>query len=264
MDLRPRGLPAEKKPGTSDPFPQTETKMTKNTARLLAVGDIHGHLDKLTSLLQIVKPTITDQLVFLGDYIDRGPDPAGVIEYLLELDKRVPCVFLRGNHEQVALDALYSADPDRLPRYVPLSDIDPLYQLGFQHRRPLDVWLRNEAAETLTSYGISLPVDEADLAVIPQDHVDFLASTQLWYRAQGFLFVHAGAMEQRPLDSQTNTILRDRYCDPGTTETHVVGHQVTPDGQPYFEDGRFSLDTGAGNGQALTACNVLTREIWQA
>jgi serine/threonine protein phosphatase 1 len=233
--------------------------------RLIAIGDIHGHLDKLTSLLQIINPTTADQLVFLGDYIDRGPDPAGVISYLLELAGRFPqTVFLRGNHEQVMLDALHSADPDRLPGYKPLSDIDPLYQMNFQHRRSLDIWLRNDGAETLASYGIGLPVEEEDLALIPQDHVDFLNRTKLWYREQGFLFVHAGAREDRPLDQQTNTILRDRYCDPGIVETHVVGHQIVPGGLPHFEPGRYSLDTGAGWGDPLTGCNVLTREIWQS
>lgn len=232
--------------------------------RLLAIGDIHGQLIKLTSLLEIVQPTVEDQLVFLGDYIDRGPDSSGVIECLIELAKLIPCVFLRGNHEQVCLDALHSADPGRLPDYQPLSEIDVGYQMNFCHRRPLDIWIRNEAESTLKSYGIGLPVEEADLARIPQAHIDFLNRTQLWHRQDGFLFVHAGAREGQPLDQQTNTLLRDRYCDPGIQEVHVVGHQIVPGGQPHFEDGRYSLDTGAGWGEELTACDVLTREIWQA
>ena len=235
------------------------------SGRLIAFGDIHGQLEKLKRLLEIVQPTTADQLVFLGDYIDRGPDSAGVVECLIQLAEQFPkTVYLRGNHEQVALDALHSADPDRLPGYQPLSDLDPLYQLHFQHRRPLDIWIRNEAEETLKSYSISLPVDEKDLVAIPQSHVDFLGRTQLWHRQDGFLFVHAGAMEQLPLDRQTNTLLRDRYCAPGTTEIHVVGHQIVPGGQPHFGPGRYSLDTGAGWGEELTACDVLTRHFWQA
>lgn len=233
--------------------------------RLIAIGDIHGQREKLVSLLKIVKPTASDRLAFLGDYIDRGPDSAGVIEYLMLLAERFPqTIYLRGNHEQVALDALAAGDPGRLPGYRPLAELDPLYHAGFQHRSRLSIWLRNDGAETLESYGIRLPVDEEDLAEIPQEHIDFLSKTKLWHRQDGFLFIHAGAIESLPLDRQTNNLLRDRYCPPGTSETHVVGHQVTPDGQPYFEPGRYSLDTGAGNGKALTACDVLTREFWQA
>ena len=233
--------------------------------RLIAIGDIHGHLDQLERLLEIVQPTAADQLVFLGDYIDRGPDSKGVVDCLIQFADFFPqTVFLRGNHEQVALDALAACVLGCLPDYQPLAELDPIYQMHFQHRRPLDIWIRNEAEPTLASYGITLPVENKDLVTIPQAHIDFLAQTKLWHRENGFLFVHAGAREGRPLDQQINTLLRDRYCDPGTHETHVVGHQVTPDDQPYFEDGRYSLDTGAGNGQLLTACDVLTKDFWQA
>ena len=75
--------------------------------RLLAVGDIHGHLDKLQGLMAQVNPTTNDRVVFLGDYIDRGTDSKGVIEYLIDFKKRFPTtVFLRGNHEQMLLDAM--------------------------------------------------------------------------------------------------------------------------------------------------------------
>lgn len=233
--------------------------------RLIAIADIHGHLEKLKRLLEIVNPTSGDRLVFLGDYIDRGPDPAGVIEHLVQLADQFPkTIFLRGNHEQVAIDALVSCIPGCLRKYRRLAELDDLYLMMTDHRRDLDIWLRNDGMPTLLSYGVNLPVDDEDLRVIPQTHIDFLGKTKLWHRENSFLFVHAGAVEGRPLDQQIDTLLRDRYCPPGTSETHVVGHQVTPDGQPFFEPGRYSLDTGAGNGKALTACNVLTREFWQA
>jgi len=94
--------------------------------RLIAIGDIHGHLDKLERLLQLIMPTDNDKLVFLGDYIDRGPDSAGVVDHLIQLPDRFPqTVFLRGNHEQVAMDALVSCVPGCLPGYRPLVDLDP-------------------------------------------------------------------------------------------------------------------------------------------
>jgi serine/threonine protein phosphatase 1 len=80
--------------------------------RLLAIGDIHGCLDQLRELLARVVPTPHDQLVFLGDYVDRGPDSAGVVEVLLTLRDQLPrTVFLRGNHEQMLLDVLAGGDP---------------------------------------------------------------------------------------------------------------------------------------------------------
>ncbi|MEZ4600756.1 MAG: metallophosphoesterase family protein [Syntrophotaleaceae bacterium] len=69
--------------------------------KLIAIGDIHGHLAKLERLLEIVGPETNDRLVFLGDFIDRGPDSKGVIDYLLSIADRFPAtVFLRGNHER--------------------------------------------------------------------------------------------------------------------------------------------------------------------
>ena len=69
-------------------------------SRLIAIGDIHGHLNKLRHLLDRIGPTPEDRLVFLGDYVDRGPDSHAVVEYLLALRERLPeTVFLMGNHE---------------------------------------------------------------------------------------------------------------------------------------------------------------------
>ncbi len=75
-----------------------------NNQRLLAIGDIHGCLDELTSLIQMVPPEPSDTLVFLGDYVNRGPDSKGVVEYLLDLQKEFQAVFLLGNHDKMFLD----------------------------------------------------------------------------------------------------------------------------------------------------------------
>src|SRR6056300_118142 len=80
--------------------------------RLLAVGDIHGCLNQLKALMEQVVPSLADQVVFLGDYVDRGPASFGVIDYLLEFGKTFPStVFLRGNHEQMFSDYLEGRDP---------------------------------------------------------------------------------------------------------------------------------------------------------
>ena len=72
----------------------------------IAIGDIHGEIDKLNDLLGKIKPNFSQTLVFLGDYIDRGKDSASVVERLLALKNETNCIFLKGNHEQMFLQAL--------------------------------------------------------------------------------------------------------------------------------------------------------------
>ena len=91
------------------------------------VGDFSQSMIKSDKLLGIVRPTQNDKLVFLGDYIDRGPNSKGVVCHLMELAEQIPCVFLRGNHEQMMLDALFCDAPDRLPGWTQLADISKLY-----------------------------------------------------------------------------------------------------------------------------------------
>ncbi|MCI0671411.1 MAG: serine/threonine protein phosphatase [Myxococcaceae bacterium] len=78
---------------------------------LYAIGDIHGELGKLDALLERLPLEAGDRLVFLGDYVDRGPDSRGVVDRLLQVEKRFPCVFLLGNHESMFLDFLGYEDP---------------------------------------------------------------------------------------------------------------------------------------------------------
>ena len=238
-------------------------KCSEVKMRLISIGDIHGQLEKLKTLLGIVRPTQNDKLVFLGDYIDRGPDSKGVVDCLIELSGQVPSIFLRGNHEQMMLDALACDAPDRLPGWKRLADICTLWAMETRHLKDSGMWLRNGAKTTMQSYGASQGKFPFQWDLIPQEHVDFLAKSVLWHRENGFLFVHAGALENKPLENQIETLLWGRYSPPGEQEIHVVGHEVTPDGRPYFEPGRYNLDTGAGLDGPLTACDVLTKEIWQ-
>ena len=83
--------------------------------RTLAIGDIHGMATSLDALLEAVRPTDADQLVFLGDYVDRGPDSCGVIERLLVQKECFPkTVFLRGNHEIMMAQARVSKSDSRI------------------------------------------------------------------------------------------------------------------------------------------------------
>lgn len=126
---------------------------------LLAIGDIHGCARTLDLLLERLAPTSDDTLVFIGDYVDRGPNSAGVIDRLLRLRDEVPCIFLRGNHEQLLLDALFEDD-----------------------ERAMKVWLDNGGRETLESYR----------GMIPKEHLVFIDDTVLYADTPDFFFAHGG------------------------------------------------------------------------
>lgn len=130
--------------------------------RTLAVGDIHGCNKALASLLNEVRLSPTDRIIFLGDCIDRGPESRQVIETLLELRKSCSPVFLRGNHEAMILDA----------RDDPLKG---------------SLWQSYGGLETLFSYDANYRDDWA--LVIPQAHWEFFESTARFFETDKHIFV---------------------------------------------------------------------------
>ena len=159
-----------------------ESSTASGQGRLLCVGDIHGSARELEILLQAVAPSPPDQLVFLGDYVDRGPASADVISQLLAVQERLPrTVFLRGNHEEMMMDFL-----------------------GMEGARG-NIFLRAGGASTVASYGLDPDgvTREEFLAVLPEAHRRFLAeSLQLHHQEGDFLFVHAGVRPGIPLADQ--------------------------------------------------------------
>lgn len=219
--------------------------------RLIAIGDIHGKLDMLNQLLESVAPTAEDRLVFLGDYVDRGPDSCGVIECLQKFQEAFPqTVFIRGNHDQMFLDALVELGARHGSCLRDLS-------ASFRKLVPdgdLDLFLYNGGSATLHSYANEVPADD----------IAFFEATRLWWRQDPFIFVHAGVAPDVPLEEQDPAyLLWERHAPPGRDGViHVVGHSPTR-GKPRAEPGRFWLDTGAVFGGTLTACDVLSQEFWQ-
>lgn len=208
----------------------------KNQGRLLAVGDIHGCLDHLERLMEGVQPTEEDRLVFLGDYIDRGPNGKGVIDYLLDFSRRYPTsVFLKGNHEAMFLDFLAGRD-----------------QVLF---------LYNGGGTTLESYR------EEEGIRIPKAHLDFLEGLPASYETERFIFVHAGLRPGIPLEKQQEKDLlwiRDEFIasDYDWSKTVVFGH--TPLREPLLEKNKIGIDTGAVYGYVLTCCDVEERHCWNS
>ena len=194
-------------------------------SRLFAIGDIHGCVDEVEVLLQHLQPTGDDTLVFLGDYIDRGPAPKGVVDRLLRLRREGPqCVFLKGNHEDMFLDFLGQAG-----------------HYG-------EAFLYNGGATTLRSYGLLGQPGPEVARKLPLEHLEFYRQLQISHQVGSFLFVHAGIRPGRPLRQQSDEDLvwiREDF----TRNPHDLGWTVVFGHTPYREvlvdlPYKIGLDTG--------------------
>jgi serine/threonine protein phosphatase 1 len=213
--------------------------------RIIVVGDIHGCLGKLEEMMTRLAPTPgRDQLVFLGDYIDRGENSRGVIEYLLGLREKHPdTIFLVGNHEKMFVDFLGGVE-----------------QALFIH---------NGGGSTIRSYMGSMEnprlvmhrgLDTLVLEqMVPAGHREFLRNLQLYYETPEFIMVHAGLRNGVPLEKQTADDLvwiREEfiYSELDFGKRVIFGH--TPFVRPLVLPNKIGIDTGAVYGNALT-CIIL-------
>lgn len=206
------------------------------TPRLFAIGDIHGSLTALDTLLASLQLHPDDRLVFLGDYIDRGPDTRGVIERLLELEEQDGHIFLRGNHEEWMLRGA-----------INFSMFQSWWEVG--------------GMETMESYGTH------DLNDLPDDHWRFIERTRLFYETDTHIFVH-GACGQGPLETTGEHWLlwsRIYNIEPHPSGKRVIcGHTSQKNGRPLDRGFAVCIDTHAYGGGWLTALEVGTDEVYQA
>jgi len=155
-----------------------EQALAAGRGRLFAIGDIHGCVEELAAMLSAVAPVRGDTVVFVGDYVDRGPAARDVVELLLDYRRgEADYVFLKGNHEDMMLSFL------GLPGHYGES------------------FLFNGGAPTLESYGV--PEGEPALERLPAAHVDFLKTLATSYLHPPYLFVHAGIAPLRQLEEQS-------------------------------------------------------------
>lgn len=209
-----------------------------NREHILAVGDIHGMHRLLMRVFEEVVPQLPPEtrLVFLGDYIDRGPDSAQVLDTLIRLKRQRPqSVFLLGNHERMLLNA--------------------------RRGRRVNMFLVNGGQETLASYGL----DEDGLDSIPAGHLDFLESLELYWQTPGYIFVHAGLRPGVPLAEQKE---RDLIWIRGEfyMSSHDFGKLVifghTPFDEPLVQSNLIGIDTGAVYGNKLTCLKLPERRFF--
>lgn len=206
---------------------------------IYAIGDIHGHLDLLQRLMEKLQPDLArDRLVFMGDYIDRGLHPKGVVDYVLGLQRQAPpdhVVCLKGNHEAMFLDYLQGRD--------------------------IDLFLNNGGISTLRDYWGDDWQDQEDL-VLPPDHRRFLEELRLYYETEAYIFVHGGLKPGVPMEEQQEEDLLWIRGDFITSMADfgkkvIFGH--TPFRQPLLMPNKIGIDTGAAYGNKLT-CLKLPRE----
>lgn len=209
--------------------------------RIYAVGDIHGCLAPLRALHAAIardlaaRPVARPLLIHLGDYVDRGPDSAGVVALLAAGPPLagVETVNLMGNHEQTMLDALAGDRPAATD------------------------WLYAGGAATLASYGADAEAPrETWPAAIPQAHREFLRGLALSHAEGGYVFVHAGIRPGVALADQTREDLlrmRQPFLYSEADFGAVVVHGHTPAKAPVLRANRIGIDTGAVFGGTLTA-----------
>jgi serine/threonine protein phosphatase 1 len=199
--------------------------------KIFAIGDIHGCLDKLKTLLGMIQlDWDKDLMVFLGDYVDRGPDSRGVIELLLDLRKKHAerLIFLKGNHEWMFMQFLKGEDHD--------------------------LFLLNGGGKTLESYMV-----EEGRIEIPQSHRDFLDHLDLYYETDDYIFVHAGLRPYVSISEQNPEDLiwiRSPFLESSYDWGKRVIFSHTPFSVPFIEANKVGIDTGAVYGGRL-ACLVL-------
>ena len=223
---------------------------------IYAVGDVHGRADLLKLLIEQIRSDRAGtqgrvELIFLGDYIDRGPDSGAVIDQIIELqdDPDFSVTALKGNHESVALQFL--ADPT----------------VGH-------FWCGIGGRATLLSYGVRPPVGSCDMehweatrrafeAALPAAHLNFLQRLSTYTERGDYVFVHAGLRPRVRLAEQREwdmLWIRNEFLSHRGPFEKVVVHGHTPEGQPFVGSNRIGIDTGADVTNRLTGLRLAGTE----
>lgn len=191
-------------------------------SKIVVIGDIHGEINKLTALFDKLSHRNFDTIVFLGDYIDRGEKSVEVVDWLLERSLYWNCVFLKGNHEQLFLNALNSLSEEDVSRCV-----------------------INGGAKTLKDY-LLLKKNDFDKF---KKHIKFFKSLKNYYQTEKYFFVHAGINPSEIVENQTEEDflwIRNEFIDnPVKIPQKVIfGHTVFD--EPFVAKDKIGINLGCG------------------
>ena len=204
-------------------------------------SDIHGCAKEFEELLEQLPLKKNSHLVFLGDYIDRGPDSAKVVDRILELSKSFKVTTLMGNHEKMFLDFLDSSD----------SDESSLFSI-------------NGGTATLASYN-----SDHNGYQIPERHLQFYRQLKYFYVDDHYLYVHAGLPDVaiKDLGHYPSPLeflwLRDKFYNSSYEWDKVIVHGHTPVMQCFISEKRINIDTGCVFGNKLTALELPRQKIYE-
>lgn len=208
---------------------------------IFVIGDIHGCYKALKSVFRAAPIEQGDTVVFLGDYVSRGPDSAKVLNWLIKKQGVYNIILLRGNHEVMMLRARNG-------------------------KKQLREWIQFGGKTVLKSYGIEKNKDWAKN--ILKEHWDLLESTQKYVHLKHFVFVHAGLTPGVPLEEQKNRVLfwlKNKNPKPYASGiVTVCGHTPQKSGKIAHLPHWICVDTYAYGGGWLSCLNVETGEYWQA
>jgi len=236
--------------------------MAPGNSRLYAIGDIHGRSDLVKQIIGLIQDDNRSRdeaaatILFVGDYVDRGPCSKEVVDYLTgELPEGFSPLFLKGNHEEMMLTALKQ----------PLSALN---------------WLHNGGDATLFSYGVTMDVVQRALwggpegleeaaaalrALMPERHLRFYEELKPCYRWGGYFFTHAGVRPGVALDRQSEEDLlwiREEFLSWPDDFGAIVVHGHTPMRTPQNLPNRIGIDTYAVHTGKLTAVGLQDTRRW--
>jgi len=207
--------------------------------RIYAIGDVHGRADLLSSPLAaidadlVAHPAARTLHVFLGDYIDRGPNSRQVIDLVIACGRDHETVLLKGNHE--TYPALFLNDPSVLGEWRFLGGLETLMSYG------LKPWKGADGQEQRT-------LAKGFATVLPPGHARFLSELKTSFCCGDFFFVHAGVKPGVPLERQREEDMlwiREDFLLHEEDFGKLIVHGHTPVREPDFRDNRINIDTGA-------------------
>ncbi len=211
--------------------------------KTFAIGDVHGYLTALQTLIEHLNPQGDDTLIFLGDVIDRGENSKGVIDLILALKARCKVLCIKGNHEEMLLTASY-------------------------HSATRGMWLYHGGDATLASFG--LEPTKTSLAQLPEKYLQFFQDMLPYIETERFIFSHATPTMFIPMSEQGREGLRWSTFSPTQQYRHisgkmvVCGHTAQRKGKPWIDSNIAVIDTYICGNQWLTALDMEDFTVHQA